>query len=454
MKKIFIRVLEVLMMLLVLSSALCIFEIYIPDENIILKIVLELILVVIAIALHVYIFLYRLFSHTNKLLGRLDKTITVMPGIEISSNLSAFSLSINSQILKIEKVISDYNDQILKKYYYLDNNSILKEVIISLNNLMYEIDNREELFTVILEKAIKSIPQAESGSILSLHDGEILKFEAAVGFDMEELRKAKMNLKDCYLWKESHGHPDKPCIISHKIEYDQEQKNKENFKIFKNIGNFNYQSTITSPIIIENELFGIINFDSYMENAFKKEDIILIEYFSSQVGAVIKNHNQIEKAIYRARYDSLTGIHNREFFEEIINISIKQGLRQNTGFILVIMDLNDFKVVNDTQGHLTGDRLLKYFVEVILKFKRDSDLFARWGGDEFVAAYYNSSRIDIKEHMSKVRNYFSNHLFTDGSFKYEITFSYGIASFPDEASDLINLTKVADMKMYENKKNK
>lgn len=447
-----VLIVKIFLMLVLLTGILYLIEILIPEDKHYLSVIMNIAIVLLAITVHITVFYKRSCKYINKLVATLVENISSLPGIKINNFIEDKPVTLRSHYDKLEKILSDYNSQLIRKYYYLDNNSLLMEVIVSLNNLMYEIENTEKLFTVILEKAIQSIPKADSGSILSLKDDDLLTFEAAVGFDMDELSRTSMSLHDCYLWKESNGNPSKPYIISHKFQYDKIQKNKENFKIFNKIGNFEYKSTITSPIIIEGKLFGIINFDSYEENAFNQDDIVLIEYFSSQVGAVIKNHNQIEKAIYRARYDSLTGIHNREFFEEVVSISIKQGLRQKTGFILTMLDLNDFKIVNDTQGHQTGDKILKYFTEVFDSYKRDSDLFARWGGDEFVAAFYNSSEDDIADHMEKILNHFQNNPFSEGDYKYIVSFSYGTAVFPDQSTDLKKLIEIADIDMYENKK--
>ena len=89
---------------------------------------------------------------------------------------------------------------------------------------------------------------------------------------------------------------------------------------------------------------------------------------------------------YEANYDALTKIYNRNMFNRLIDIKINKAQEQNTDLVFIILDIDLFKNVNDTYGHLVGDEILKTLSSIIKSKTRENDLFARWGGEEFVLA--------------------------------------------------------------------
>lgn len=95
---------------------------------------------------------------------------------------------------------------------------------------------------------------------------------------------------------------------------------------------------------------------------------------------------QIEAEVFRrlAMYDPLTGLYNRRFAEQRLRAEIARAERRGLSMIVVLLDLNDFKKINDGYGHLVGDQVLKEFAKCLSHATRGSDLAVRWGGDEFM----------------------------------------------------------------------
>lgn len=95
---------------------------------------------------------------------------------------------------------------------------------------------------------------------------------------------------------------------------------------------------------------------------------------------------QIEAEVFRrmAMFDPLTGLYNRRFAEQRLKAEIARSERRGLTMLLVLLDLNDFKGINDTYGHLVGDEVLKEFAKCLSSATRGSDLAVRWGGDEFM----------------------------------------------------------------------
>jgi diguanylate cyclase (GGDEF)-like protein len=95
---------------------------------------------------------------------------------------------------------------------------------------------------------------------------------------------------------------------------------------------------------------------------------------------------QIQAEVFRrlAMFDPLTGLYNRRFAEQRLRAEIARSERRGLSLIVVLVDLNDFKQINDEHGHLAGDHVLKEFAKYLSRSTRGSDLAARWGGDEFI----------------------------------------------------------------------
>ena len=95
---------------------------------------------------------------------------------------------------------------------------------------------------------------------------------------------------------------------------------------------------------------------------------------------------QIQAEVFRrlAMFDPLTGLYNRRFAEQRLRAEIARSERRGLSLIVVLVDLNDFKQINDEHGHLVGDHVLKEFAKYLNRSTRGSDLAARWGGDEFI----------------------------------------------------------------------
>jgi len=154
----------------------------------------------------------------------------------------------------------------------------------------------------------------------------------------------------------------------------------------------------------------------------------------------------------QAKHDALTGLANRTYFQESANRVLARAERKNKIVGLLFFDLNEFKKINDTYGHATGDELLKQVSERIGQVIRESDFVARIGGDEFVVITdLMEDKHDIYPLVKRIQNQF-DLLFRVGSHDLECTTSIGIAFYPD-APNLDMLMKQADCAMYEAKAN-
>ncbi|WP_111642571.1 diguanylate cyclase [Marinimicrobium alkaliphilum] len=158
-----------------------------------------------------------------------------------------------------------------------------------------------------------------------------------------------------------------------------------------------------------------------------------------------------EKIRHMAQHDPLTGLPNRTLFVDRLNQALERAKRNNTGVGLLFIDLNNFKAVNDQQGHQAGDRLLKKVASQMVQDLRGSDTAARLGGDEFVillepvrdrddalrVAHKVLSNLRVTHHINKC--------------DYPISASIGVSLYPEHGNDVDSLIREADTAMYEAK---
>lgn len=159
-----------------------------------------------------------------------------------------------------------------------------------------------------------------------------------------------------------------------------------------------------------------------------------------------------QKVKLLAESDPLTGLSNRAYFEHSIRINIVNNIRDKHKLALLLIDLDNFKFVNDTYGHDVGDRLLLLVVDSIKSCLRGNELFARLGGDEFSICLSN---LDSVEDASKVASRVVETLtkpFIINESEVHSTASVGISIYPDNATNFEELFKQADIAMYRAKK--
>jgi diguanylate cyclase (GGDEF)-like protein len=147
--------------------------------------------------------------------------------------------------------------------------------------------------------------------------------------------------------------------------------------------------------------------------------------------------------------DELTGVSLRRKALQDLTRLFHLAKRQQQPLSLAILDLDYFKRINDDYGHDTGDRVLRYFGQLLGQTFRQEDVVGRWGGEEFVVGLYGINKQQGVQRLANIAYYFSQNPFVggDGSI-FQMTFSGGIAQFPDDGDDLQTLYRAADAALY------
>lgn len=153
-----------------------------------------------------------------------------------------------------------------------------------------------------------------------------------------------------------------------------------------------------------------------------------------------------------ARTDALTGLNNHRTFMNELTYEIGQAVRHSSPLSVMILDLDNFKHVNDTYGHLIGDRVLLMIAELITKHVRLTDITARYGGDEFCVALPNTTAQGARLVARNLREEIADKEFSaDGAAPFHVTCSIGLAQFHKDMKNSLVILKFADQALYKAK---
>jgi diguanylate cyclase (GGDEF)-like protein len=186
-----------------------------------------------------------------------------------------------------------------------------------------------------------------------------------------------------------------------------------------------------------------------IELAAKLSPVLLVAYITTMLSADI--HYALNKAKLVSETDPLTGLYNLRAFNVILDRAFAQAVRYSRPMSLIMIDSDNLKHVNDTYGHESGNRLLNKIVSCVQTELRSTDVFARYGGDEFVLLLPDTGVRGAREVAERIRRAVeATGLEVPGDL-VPTTVSLGVASYPDDGCDLPLLLDKADKAMYRSK---
>ena len=178
------------------------------------------------------------------------------------------------------------------------------------------------------------------------------------------------------------------------------------------------------------------------------------EDFRRVVGMAIdvtKRKKLEELMAYQVAHDALTGLLNRAAFLREIESIFAEKRHGQKKFALFFIDLNGFKSVNDRFGHQVGDELLYLFAQHLRKAVRQTDVLARWGGDEFILLQRGIGHAGDTTRMEKLFENITREDFLVGNHRLTVSLSVGMVIYPDDARNPEELIRIADSRMYQAK---
>jgi diguanylate cyclase (GGDEF)-like protein len=208
------------------------------------------------------------------------------------------------------------------------------------------------------------------------------------------------------------------------------------------------------PLKYGGKVLGVMNISWPTQRHFDQEELHAMELLADQAAIAVENARLHTIVQSEALTDPLTGLPNRRAFDLRLAEEIRRSMRYSHNFSVLMVDLDEFKRINDTHGHLVGDRALREIARCLRYNVRDTDFMARIGGDEFCLILPETKPGDEGSIAQKLREAAKDcQLTMPDSTTENITLSIGAASFPLDATEPADLVSKADQALYREKKN-
>ncbi len=377
------------------------------------------------------------YSRNKVLSEKLNSLNNNLEIFGIKQNEGKFPVSLNFVENIIEQEIY-YTVAITDLTNSLRNKEI-QNCILKISNSVRVSTNIKELYKDIFKNLSTLIPTEDFTISLIINEKSIEEYNYST---KKEVNYSKKNIR---------GNIIEPIIKKHKgliytseqIEYLKEKKQLN--KTFKTPNSY-----IGSPLIIANEIIGVVSIKSFNNIIFEQEQLTILSFISDQIAMAIDKVKSVEEMHYLAYYNKMTRLPNRTLFNDRAKIAFKNAARNNEKYVVLFLDLDEFKMVNDSMGHNAGDQMLKIVSKRIVKSVREGDTISHWGGDEFTILSKIKNIDDNKHLCERILKNIKEKIIINRK-KVNCSVSIGGAIYPNDGDNIDELIQKADMAMYVSK---
>ncbi|MBE9536963.1 MAG: diguanylate cyclase [Proteobacteria bacterium] len=213
-------------------------------------------------------------------------------------------------------------------------------------------------------------------------------------------------------------------------------------------------SIIAVPFFRGDSIFGLICAYKNKPDHFDLSDLKLFEGMAEHLTVVLNNAKLVEETRIKAIRDSLTGLYNRRYFNETLEKEYEKALRHERYLSLFMIDIDNFKYYNDTNGHPEGDKVLEELSEILRHTVRSTDIACRYGGEEFVVILPETSKDGAMLIGERVVSAIHRHTFAHEESQPMgfVSVSAGLATFPEDGETSDDIVKRADEALYRAKR--
>ncbi len=208
------------------------------------------------------------------------------------------------------------------------------------------------------------------------------------------------------------------------------------------------KSVIYIPFFAEKKLLGVLFISGSRVDMFDPKQIDSIRILSNQIALSLEKVHLYEEVEKLSETDSLTTLYVHRYFQEKLENEIKRTARYGGKLSLVLGDIDHFKLVNDTYGHLAGDYILKTIAIILKNHTNQVDTVARYGGEEFVIVLPDHDKEHAHAKAVKIRKEIEKYPFKYTDIPIKITMSMGVAEYPGDAIARRSLIDKADKALY------
>ena len=296
---------------------------------------------------------------------------------------------------------------------------------------------------VRIMKQVKDVTKAEAWSILMVDEetGDLV-FEKTAGRVGKKIRMFRLKPGEGiagWVAKEK-----KPVLIPD-VSKDKRFSHKIDRKTY-----FHTKSLMCVPLVSKDKLLAVLEvINKTTGGPFTKEDLAYLMKLVSQATLALERASLYQKMEELVITDDLTKLFNTRYLHRTIEAEVMRSNRYHTSLSLIFMDVDYFKHINDTYGHLVGSKFLVELGQILIRQLRSIDIVARYGGDEFVIVMPQTSPRDAVRIAERIRKAIEQNVFMkkDG-YNLKVTSSFGVAAYPESAKTKEDLLRVADEAMY------
>lgn len=299
----------------------------------------------------------------------------------------------------------------------------------------------EALLGRILDAAISAIAAGEKGMLhlIALETGQ-LEMRASIGYNDPRIQKITVPGKEGYITKSVRtGMP----LLLDDVWANQASEADTKIPEANEI-----RSAIVAPLILNHQVLGALSLESSHPSAFAEADLDLLASFAATASAAIRNAQLHAKVQKLAITDSLTGLYNRRGFFELGAREIERALRFGRPLTAIMLDIDHFKVVNDTYGHSIGDQVLSNVATLCSSNIRKVDILGRYGGDEFSLLLPETDTFTANSVADRLRTIVAESGVTVDDSLVKVTISLGVTRATSEIENLEALLQRADKALY------
>lgn len=208
------------------------------------------------------------------------------------------------------------------------------------------------------------------------------------------------------------------------------------------------------PLKAKDRVNGIIVADNFITNdPITKDDIRMLTMLANQAGLAIENSQLFELTVERAHSDYLTNLWNHGYFQYLLQNEIEKAKATKKPLTLMMIDIDDFKIYNDTLGHQAGDKILRTLANLLRNQSRKMDFVCRYGGEEFTIILPQTAKLEAFQIAERIRVDIQKYPFLNEEIfpNKQLTVSLGIATFPESGSLAADLITASDKSLYQAK---
>ena len=216
---------------------------------------------------------------------------------------------------------------------------------------------------------------------------------------------------------------------------------------------FKFNTILAAPIVKDNDVQGSIAVERTEMNPFSDRDFALLEVLTETVSSILSWQSEYDIMHKSAIHDGLTDLLNHKAYQERFVEELSRAKRFKQNLVLLILDLDKFKRINDTYGHLYGDYVLKDVAKILKESVRNIDICARYGGEEFAIVLVNTDIENARPVAERIIEKVAEYHFNKDGIEEHMTISAGMSEYPKNSTDGKALIAHADLAMYEVKKN-